>query len=83
MTLGRLTGSPQFPTELVLGRDDSQEVYRFFAFSQVSAGERWRLKDSLQFPTQLALGRDDSREVNRLFAVFDLVSDGEGGPLGG
>ncbi len=40
MTLGRLTDSLQFPTYLVLGRDDSREVNRFCAVSDlVSAGE--------------------------------------------
>ncbi len=36
----RLTDFPQFPTQLVLGRDDSLEVNRFSAVSDlVSAGE--------------------------------------------
>ncbi len=40
MTLGRLTDFPQFPTKLVLERDDSGEINRFSAVSVlVSAGE--------------------------------------------
>ncbi len=46
----------------MLGRDDSREVNRFSAVSDlVCAGEG-----------------DDSREVNRFSAVSDLVSAGEG-----